>query len=114
MILAVGAGPLVRYLSLIHICVVKGGRIALEHYYSSCCPDEVFRQIFQGYRKVLNERRKLDFDDMLLSCYELLKNRKDILSAWKKQFHYILMDEFQDINHLQYDLVKMLEAQSAR
>lgn len=88
----------------------KGGRIALEHYYSSCCPDEVFRQIFQGYRKVLNERRKLDFDDMLLSCYELLKKRKDILSAWQKKFHYILVDEFQDINHLQYDIVKMLAA----
>ena len=92
------------------ISVVKGGRIALEHYYSSCCPDEVFRQIFQGYRKVLNERRKLDFDDMLLSCYELLKKRKDILSAWQKKFHYILVDEFQDINHLQYDIVKMLAA----
>ena len=36
------------------ISVVKGGRISLEHYYSSCCPDEVFRQIFKGYRKVLN------------------------------------------------------------
>ena len=92
------------------ISVVKGGRIALEHYYSSRCPDEVFRQIFQGYRKVLNERRKLDFDDMLLSCYELLKKRKDILSAWQKKFHYILVDEFQDINHLQYDIVKMLAA----
>ena len=92
------------------ISVVKGGRISLDHYYSSCCPDEVFRQIFQGYRKVLNERRKLDFDDMLLSCYELLKKRKDILSAWQKKFHYILVDEFQDINHLQYDIVKMLAA----
>ena len=58
------------------ISVVKGNKIALEHYYSSCCPDEVFRQIFQGYRKVLNERRKLDFDDMLLSCYELLEKTK--------------------------------------
>ena len=92
------------------ISVVKGGTISLEHYYSSCCPAEVFRQIFQGYRKVLNERRKLDFDDMLLSCYELLKKRKDILSAWQKKFHYILVDEFQDINHLQYDIVKMLAA----
>ena len=92
------------------ISVVKGGRISLEHYYSSCCPDEVFRQIFQGYRKVLNERRKLDFDDMLLSCYELLRKRKDILAAWQKKFQYILVDEFQDINHLQYDIVKMLAA----
>ena len=90
------------------ISVVKGNKIALEHYYSSCCPDEVFRQIFQGYRKVLNERRKLDFDDMLLSCYELLKKRKDILSAWQKKFHYILVDEFQDINRVQYDVIRML------
>ena len=92
------------------ISIVKGGRIALEHYYSSCCPDEVFRQIFKEYRKVLNERRKLDFDDMLLSCYELLRKRKDILEAWQKKFRYILVDEFQDINHLQYDIVKMLAA----
>ena len=70
----------------------------------------MFRQIFQGYRKVLNERRKLDFDDMLLSCYELLRKRKDILAAWQKKFRYILVDEFQDINHLQYDIVKMLAA----
>ena len=47
---------------------------------------------------------------MLLSCYELLKKRKDILFAWQKKFHYILVDEFQDINHLQYDIVKMLAA----
>ena len=92
------------------IGVVKGGRIALEHYYSSCCPDEVFRQIFKGYRKVLNERRKLDFDDMLLSCYELLRKRKDILAAWQKKFQYILVDEFQDINSLQYKILQMLAA----
>ena len=92
------------------ISLIKNTSVNLAHYYSSCCPDEVFRQIFQGYRKVLNERRKLDFDDMLLSCYELLRKRKDILAAWQKKFRYILVDEFQDINHLQYDIVKMLAA----
>ena len=48
------------------ISVVKGNRIALDHYYSSCCPDDVFRQIYTGYQKTLRERRKLDLDDMLL------------------------------------------------
>ena len=90
------------------ISIVKGGRIPLEHYYASCCPDEIFRQIFCGYRKALNERRKLDFDDMLLSCYELLRKRKDILGAWQKKFRYILVDEFQDINPVQYDVIRML------
>lgn len=92
------------------ISVVKGNRISLEHYYSSCCPDEVFREIFQGYRKILGQRRKLDFDDMLLYCYELFSQRKDILDAWRRKFRYILVDEFQDINRLQYDIVRMLAA----
>lgn len=92
------------------ISVVKGNRISLEHYYSSCCPDEVFRRIYQGYRKECTARRKLDFDDMLLYCYELFQQRQDILKAWQNKFQYILVDEFQDINHLQYDIVKMLAA----
>ena len=90
------------------ISMVKGNRISLEHYYSSCCPDEVFRQIYGTYGNMLRERRKLDFDDMLLSCYELFDKRKDILRAWQQKFRYILVDEFQDINQLQYDIVRLL------
>ena len=87
---------------------VKGGRIDLQHYYSACCPDEVFRNIYSDYRKKMNEMRKLDFDDMILFCYELFKKRPDVLSAWQKKFKYILVDEFQDINQLQYEVVRML------
>ena len=52
------------------ISVVKGNRISLEYYYSSCCPDEVFRQIYREYVKTCQARRKLDFDDMILYCYD--------------------------------------------
>ena len=45
---------------------------------------------------------------MLLYCYELFDKRKDILAAWQNKFQYILVDEFQDINQLQYDIVRML------
>ncbi|MED9968344.1 MAG: ATP-dependent helicase [Blautia sp.] len=92
------------------ISVVKGGGISLEHYYASCCSDEIFRDIFKGYRKTLKERRKLDFDDMILCCYELFRQRKDILRIWQKRFAYILVDEFQDINRLQYEIIRMLAA----
>lgn len=92
------------------ISVVKGGGISLEHYYASCCSDEIFRDIFRGYRKTLKERRKLDFDDMILCCYELFRQRKDILRIWQKRFAYILVDEFQDINRLQYEIIRMLAA----
>ena len=90
------------------ISVVKGNKISLEHYYSSCCPDEVFRQIYQGYREMCQSRRKLDFDDMILYCYELFVQRKDILVAWQRKVQYILVDEFQDINQLQSEIVRML------
>lgn len=92
------------------ISVVKGNRISLEHYYASCCSDEVFRQIFMGYRNALRQKRKLDFDDMLLCCYQLLSQRQDIRQAWQQKFRYIMVDEFQDINHLQYDTVRLLAA----
>lgn len=90
------------------ISVVKGNRISLEYYYSSCCPDEVFRQIYREYIKICQAGRKLDFDDMIIYCYELFDKRKDILAAWQNKFQYILVDEFQDINQLQYDIVKLL------
>ncbi len=48
------------------ISVVKGNCISPEHYYASCCSDEIFRDIFHGYKQALKAKSKLDFDDMLL------------------------------------------------
>ena len=90
------------------ISLIKNERISLEHYYSSNCPEDVFRSIFREYQQALIRKRKLDFDDMLLCCYQLFDRRKDILAAWQNKFQYIMVDEFQDINHLQYDIVRML------
>jgi DNA helicase-2/ATP-dependent DNA helicase PcrA len=45
---------------------------------------------------------------MLVLCYELLTERQDILGIWQKKFQYILIDEFQDINKVQYDIIKLL------
>ena len=92
------------------ISVVKGNCISPEHYYASCCSDEIFRDIFHGYKQALKAKRKLDFDDMILCCYELFSQRPDILKAWQKKFVYILVDEFQDINSLQYKILQMLAA----
>ena len=72
------------------ISVVKGNCISPEHYYASCCSDEIFRDIFHGYKQALKAKRKLDFDDMILCCYELFSQRQDILNAWRRKFVYIL------------------------
>lgn len=90
------------------ISTVKNERINLEHYYSSNCSDEIFRSIYRHYQERLLQANLLDFDDMLLYTYELLKERPDILRGWQRRFRYILIDEFQDINRIQYDIVRML------
>ena len=93
---------------LSEISSVKGERIALEHYYSKNCPDAVFRQLYAGYEEKMRRTGLIDFDDMMVLCLELFTERKDILSAWQRRYRYILIDEFQDINRLQYEIVRML------
>lgn len=90
------------------ISLVKGQRISLENYYSANAGGEEFRSIYKQYQAYLERKRLLDFDDMLVYCYELLSQRKDILAAWQQQFAYILIDEFQDISKIQYDIIRML------
>ncbi|MBO5489109.1 MAG: ATP-dependent helicase [Eubacterium sp.] len=90
------------------ISKVKGAGIDISCYYSANCPEEVFRQLYCGYQERLQRHRALDFDDMVVYTYELLRQRPDILKKWQAVFRYILIDEFQDINHLQYENVKML------
>lgn len=95
---------------LSEISMVKGNRIELSSYYSINCGDDVFRNIYKEYNKIIRKLNRIDFDDMLLLTYELLSQRKDILELWREKFKYILVDEFQDINILQYDIIRMLAA----
>ncbi len=88
--------------------LMKNTGISLEHYYPKNCAKEIFEQIYQGYEQRMRAHRLIDFDDMLVYCQELLAQRKDILSAWQQKFEYILIDEFQDINKVQFDIIKML------
>ena len=90
------------------ISYVKGERLDLKYYYSQTCPEEWFKKLYDGYDEMLKTTGKIDFDDMLVMCHELFTERKDILAAWQKKFKYILVDEFQDINLLQYQVVRML------
>lgn len=59
-------------------------------------------------RRSCGPQVSIDFDDMLVMCWELFTQRKDILSAWQRKYTYILIDEFQDINRIQYEIVRML------
>ncbi len=87
---------------------VKTEAIDIDAYYSASCPEEEFRGIYKYYIRSLKNAGRIDFDDMLLYCHELLTARRDILEKWQRRYKYILIDEFQDINKIQYDVVKLL------
>lgn len=87
---------------------VKGDMMPLEHFYSANCSKDVFEDIYTGYEQKLRRMRRLDYDDMLVQTWQLFKERPDILLAWQKKYTYILIDEFQDINRIQYEIIRML------
>lgn len=77
-------------------------KYANEHF------QEIVARIFVRYAKILQDANALDFDDLILKTVELLSNFPDILSHYQAIFKYILVDEYQDTNHAQYVLLKLL------
>ena len=69
---------------------------------------DVLGRIIDRYCESLKNAGKIDFDDMMILCLKVFREREDILKRWQERFRFILIDEFQDINPPQYELVKML------
>lgn len=95
---------------VMEIGLVKNNRQNIEQYEAKRCAATTFREIYYEYETLRKQIRKIDFDDMLVLCYQLFVQRPDILKMWQGKFKYILVDEFQDINQVQYDVIKMLAA----
>lgn len=89
---------------------VKGNGIQPETCHSLSCRQEEFAVLFRGYQEILQARKRLDFDDMLLCCHTLLQERPDLLSIWQERCRYLLIDEYQDSNRIQCQLAQMLAA----
>lgn len=90
------------------ISLVKSGGYDIDSYYALKYPAEEFKHIYMEYDRYLKKNRKLDFDDMMLYTKQLFLARGDILARWQQRFTYILIDEFQDINLIQYQIIKMI------
>ncbi|MCQ4937480.1 ATP-dependent helicase [Anaerotignum propionicum] len=71
---------------------------------------DMFRQMHRAYESYKERHGKLDFDDMLIQCYELLMEDQKTLAFWQEKFPYIMVDEFQDINRVQYECLRLLAA----
>lgn len=94
---------------------------AIAYYKNASCLDKAldkvpvefrdsFTQIFETYEMHRRKQGKLDFDDMLLDCKALLEKDDSVRHFWQERFSTILMDEFQDINPVQYQVIKLLTA----
>lgn len=69
---------------------------------------EHLRQMYRSYHIALQEYGLMDFDDMMLCTYQLLKDNPKVRQYWQQQFPYILIDECQDMNLLQYEIIRLL------
>lgn len=70
--------------------------------------NRIFTIVDEKYHQYLKENNLLDFDDLILMSIRLFKENPDVLEKYQRKFEYILVDEFQDTNSLQYDLIFML------
>ncbi|WP_407408659.1 ATP-dependent helicase [Peribacillus sp.] len=68
--------------------------------------------LYKKYEAYKEQTSKYDFDDMLVGCYVFLKSHPDLLLKYQQRFRYFLVDEFQDINKVQYELIKLLSAET--
>lgn len=76
---------------------------ASPHYFQ-----RVVGSVYELYQEKLRSSQALDFDDLLLMMYRLFKERDDVLERYRERYQYILIDEYQDTNKVQYELARLL------
>lgn len=69
---------------------------------------EVVSSVYRLYQQILKDNDAVDFDDLLIKIVQLFKQNQEVLAKYQNRFHYILVDEYQDTNQVQYQLTKML------
>ncbi|MGB0564547.1 MAG: UvrD-helicase domain-containing protein, partial [Spirulinaceae cyanobacterium] len=81
-----------------------------EAYYreNSTFAGRTISEVYDAYQSQLAANNGLDFDDLILIPVRLFEQNESVLGYWHKQFHHILVDEYQDTNRIQYDFVRLL------
>ena len=87
---------------------VKNNKNDSKIFQSALLEKEVFQTVFHEYQRRKISLHKIDFDDMVVNCHQLLLEDANVLRKWQESFRFILVDEFQDINPMQYEIVKLL------
>lgn len=98
---------------LFHLSNMKNNNISLTAYKEKIDYDKdvnLIIKVISLYQNKLVENNALDFDDLLVKTYQLFETCPEVKDLYANRFQYILVDEFQDTNLIQYDLVKMLSS----
>lgn len=93
---------------LSEISLVKNEMMKSSDFESQTFSQSEFQDIFRLYEKAKNTANKIDFDDMLILTYILLKKSPEVLNIVRQVYKYILIDEFQDINRVQFEVIKLI------
>jgi DNA helicase II / ATP-dependent DNA helicase PcrA len=86
----------------------QAGRRAADIYVNNDYAQEVMLNIYKQYEEICERSSLADFSELLLRCVELLEKNTELREHYQRRFKHILIDEFQDINNLQYKWVKLL------
>lgn len=81
-----------------------------EKAYATSFRDQQIAKVYREYQQRLKKNNALDFDDLIYQTIFLFETNPDILEKYQRRFQYIMVDEYQDTNHTQFLLVKMLAA----
>jgi DNA helicase II / ATP-dependent DNA helicase PcrA len=68
----------------------------------------VYHQIYKRYESICGENQRVDFDDLILQSYIVLRDNPDVVETLRQRWWHVLVDEFQDTNQSQFELVKLL------
>ncbi len=104
----------------------RAARSVVSHWKNRCVtPEQALRdassyqqqqavRVYRAYQQALRDRQAMDFDDLLSNAVYLLRDHADILERYRTRFQYVLVDEYQDTNHAQFRLVKLLTGTGGR
>ena len=90
------------------ISAVRNSYTPLKNFVPTGCDKELFIRVYNAYEQEKRNSGKIDFDDMLVKCEELLSTNKEIRDKWSRHFDYIQVDEYQDTNQIQKDIIYTL------
>jgi DNA helicase-2/ATP-dependent DNA helicase PcrA len=83
----------------------EGGEDWVDEY------DEIASQVYPKYISALRAFQAFDFDDLICEVVRLWRRREDVLARWRERYRYLIVDEYQDTNHAQLELVRLLAAE---